>query len=206
MTEPVLQSEKTTPLTKALSFLKSNALVETASITSISEDRPSLQVGPLSSGRVTKKWASEGGGFPRGALTEVYGGKPDSRRQAAIQSANMCEEHGSKVVYIDFSGAVLDGQLRQGCALIRPSSWEEGAEAARLQAAEGADLIIMDAPNALAGPAPEDQSLLSQNTTRFLSKMRVVLRNTPTVLVYVHDNKSSGGAVPHFASLRIAHS
>ncbi len=168
-----------------------------------------------------------GGGFPRGAITEVYGPASCGKTAFVLQAIAHAQAGGASAVWIDAEhafdpkfAALLGVDVSQ-MPVAAPETAEEALEVARRFASSGAvDLVALDSAAALvprleletaignAGAGLQGRVLMSELRRLAQSAARsgaaIVLLNQTRFRPGQVETSSGGPSIKLYASLRIA--
>jgi protein RecA len=145
-------------------------------------------------------------GFPRGRITEVYGGESSGKTTLGISASVQTQLCGGVVGYLDFENAFSDGYAAaQGLSfdedkldLWVPTNMEEGFEIMGAWVDAGVDLIVVDSIHAMVPAATQEKGISADTTmglrarkiSDFLSKLTTRMRGSKTAIILINQMRS----------------
>ena len=139
-------------------------------------------------------------GWPRGALSQIYGHESSGKTTVALMAAASVCQRGGNVMFIDWENAVdfayaealgVPIQEQDKFLLLQPNTMEDGFKAIYVAAMHGVTLIILDSIGACVPEATFNQSvdeqgelgrvgLLAAKWSKFLPKLSAIVNKTGT--------------------------
>lgn len=167
-----------------------------------SEDRPR---GVLATGFALDR--AMGGGFPRGAIVELFGPPASGKTTLALQIVAKVQKNGATAAWIDAehvfdaSYAALLGVRTGEMPLARPTSAEEALEiACRLTGSRAVELLVVDSAAALvprleleSGIGDGGAGLQSRVLASGLRKLSRAARHSGAVILFLNQTRSRRG-------------
>ena len=193
-------------------------------------ERPSEEVGAISTRCLSLDAAIGVGGFPRGRIIEVFGPESSGKTTLALQVVASAQEEGGIAAYIDAEHALdpvyaenlgvnLDDML-----ISQPDSGEQALEIAEtLARSNSVDIIVVDSVAALVPRAELDgemgdshMGLQARLMSQALRKITAIVAQTRTTFVFINqlrqkigvffgspETTTGGKALKFYASVRL---
>ena len=193
-------------------------------------ERPSEQVGVISTGCLSLDAAIGVGGFPRGRIIEVYGPESSGKTTLALHVVAQAQELGGIAAYIDAEHA-MDPDYAEKLGvdidqlfISQPDSGEQALEICEtLINSNSVDVIVIDSVAALVPKAELDgdmgdslPGLQARLMSQALRKLTAKVAQSNTCLIFINqlrekigvffgspETTTGGKALKFYASLRI---
>jgi recombination protein RecA len=171
--------------------------------TKLARLEPGPMPAPLATGFAALDQAL-GGGFPRGAITELFGTSASGKTTLALQIAAQIQDGGGGVAWIDAEraldpgyGAALGIDLERLPILLPESAEQAFAIASSLSASGGVDLVVIDSAAALApeleleaGAGERPAGLQSRVLASGLHRLKFTLRRAGTSVLFLNQTRT----------------
>ena len=193
-------------------------------------EKPSEDVGAISTRCLSLDNAIGVGGFPRGRIIEVYGPESSGKTTLALQVVASAQEEGGIAAYIDAEHA-LDpiyaenlGVNVDDMLISQPDSGEQALEIAEtLARSNSVDVIVVDSVAALVPRAELDgemgdshMGLQARLMSQALRKITAIVANSRTTFIFINqlrqkigvffgspETTTGGKALKFYASVRL---
>lgn len=193
-------------------------------------ERPSEDIGAISTNCLSLDAAIGVGGFPRGRIVEVYGPESSGKTTLALQVVASAQKIGGVCAYIDAEHAMdpeYAGKLGvniDDMLISQPDSGEQALEIAEtLVRSNSVDVIVIDSVAALVPRAELDgemgdslPGLQARLMSQALRKITAIVANSHTCFVFINqlrekigvffgspETTTGGKALKFYASLRL---
>ncbi|REJ77857.1 MAG: recombinase RecA [Acidobacteria bacterium] len=193
-------------------------------------ERPSEDVGAISTRCLSLDAAIGVGGFPRGRIVEVFGPESSGKTTLALQVVAEAQAKGGIAAYIDAEHAldpVYAGNLGvnvDDMLISQPDSGEQALEIAEtLARSNSVDVIVVDSVAALVPRAELDgemgdshMGLQARLMSQALRKLTAIVSNSKTCFIFINqlrqkigvffgspETTTGGKALKFYASVRL---
>lgn len=193
-------------------------------------EKPSDDVGAISTSCLSLDNAIGIGGFPRGRIVEVYGPESSGKTTLALQVVASAQKAGGIAAYIDAEHAldpIYAGNLGvniDDMLISQPDSGEQALEIAEtLARSNSVDVIVIDSVAALVPRAELDgemgdshMGLQARLMSQALRKITAIVANSNTTFIFINqlrqkigvffgspETTTGGKALKFYASVRI---
>jgi recombination protein RecA len=193
-------------------------------------ERPSEQVGSISTGCLSLDAAIGVGGFPKGRIIEVYGPESSGKTTLALHVVAEAQRQGGIAAYIDAEHAMdpeYAGKLGvdiDNLFISQPDSGEQALEIAEtLVRSNSVDVIVIDSVAALVPRAELDgdmgdslPGLQARLMSQALRKLTAIVAQSNTCFIFINqlrekigvffgspETTTGGKALKFYASLRL---
>lgn len=142
------------------------------------------------------------GGWPRGRISEVWGGPSSGKTMLLTTSMIECLRIGGRPSFLDlertfnWEWAEKQGLDVGSVNIIRPDSAEAAFSSARILLSSGAvDLLVVDSvaglvpESVIAGTAELEEATLSQLLSRELVPLKGVIENSKAAVVFINQER-----------------
>lgn len=132
-------------------------------------------------------------GFPRRAMTEVYGAESSGKTTGALQAIAECQKNGGVAMFLDFEHALDHGYAKalgvsfneERLLLYEPQTFEEGLKMIYGGLKGGVDLIVVDSVAAMVPKAAMEKSLDKEATIGLTA--RYLSYNLPKIVNWLNN-------------------
>ena len=172
-------------------------------------DRPSCDLGVISSGSILLDNALGVGGYPKGRVVEIYGPESSGKTTLALTAVAEVQASGGRAAFIDAENSI-DPEYAEALGvniddliLSQPDSGEQALEIVQMLAKSGAfDLIVVDSVAALV-PQAELDGMMSDSSvglqarlmSKALRKITALLNKNECTVIFINQLREKVGVI-----------
>lgn len=172
-------------------------------------DRPTTEIGTISSGSILLDDALGIGGYPKGRIVEIYGPESSGKTTLALTAVAECQKNGGRAAFIDAENTI-DPEYSKNLGvdideliLSQPSSGEEALDIVEMLAKSGAfNLIVVDSVAALV-PQAELEGMMTDNSvglqarmmSKSLRKIAGLLNKNDCTVIFINQLREKVGVI-----------
>jgi len=132
-------------------------------------------------------------GFPRRAMSEVFGAEASGKTTGALETIAECQRKGGIAMFLDYEHALDHGYAKtigvdfdpDRLLLYEPQTFEDGLKMMYGGLKAGVDIIVVDSVAAMMPKAALEKNLDKEATIGFLA--RALSYSLPKIINWLHD-------------------